>query len=98
MLAIGRALMGRPRLLLLDEPSLGLSPTLVAFIFEIIRELREEDGYPVLLVEQNANQALEMADRGYVLESGRVVLQGSSRELRDNEELQRAYLGRGASG
>ena len=94
MLSIGRALMARPHLLLLDEPSLGLSPTFVEFIFETIEELRRDDGYTILLVEQNANQALGLADRGYVLETGRIVLQGGSRALLDNEDLQRAYLGR----
>jgi branched-chain amino acid transport system ATP-binding protein len=98
MLAIGRALMANPKLLLLDEPSLGLSPTFVEFIFQSIREFREKDGYTILLVEQNANQALELADRGYVIESGRVVLEGSSQSLRDNEALQMAYLGKGAKG
>jgi branched-chain amino acid transport system ATP-binding protein len=96
MLAIGRALMARPELLLMDEPSLGLSPTLVEFIFETVRELRSKDGYTILLVEQNASQALNLADRGYVMETGRVVLQGESRALRDNEEVQKAYLGRSA--
>jgi branched-chain amino acid transport system ATP-binding protein len=96
MLAIGRALMANPKMLLLDEPSLGLSPTFVQFIFESIREFREKDGYTILLVEQNANQALDLADRGYVLETGRVVLQGKPQALRDNEKLQRAYLGKGA--
>ena len=95
MLAIGRALMAKPELLLLDEPSLGLSPNFVEFIFEIIQELREKDGYTLLLVEQNANQALNLADRGYVLETGRVVLQGTCQALRDNEQLQMAYLGKG---
>jgi len=96
MVAIGRALMASPELLLMDEPSLGLSPALVEFIFETIQELRKKDGYTILLVEQNANQALNMADRGYVMETGRVVLQGESQALRDNEEVQRAYLGRSA--
>lgn len=95
MLAIGRALMAKPELLLLDEPSLGLSPYFVEFIFETIQELREKDGYTLLLVEQNANQALNLADRGYVLETGRVVLQGTCQALRDNEQLQMAYLGKG---
>jgi len=95
MLAIGRALMAKPELLLLDEPSLGLSPNFVEFIFEIIQELREKDGYTLLLVEQNANQALNLADRGYVLETGQVVLQGTCQALRDNEQLQMAYLGKG---
>jgi branched-chain amino acid transport system ATP-binding protein len=96
MLAIGRALMAKPELLLLDEPSLGLSPTFVEFIFEIIQDLRNQDGYTILLVEQNANQALNLADRGYVLETGRVVLQGKCQALRDNEQLQKAYLGKGS--
>ena len=96
MVAIGRALMASPELLLMDEPSLGLSPALVEFIFETIQELRNKDGYTILLVEQNANQALNMADRGYVMETGRVVLQGESQALRDNEEVQKAYLGRSA--
>ena len=94
MLAIGRALMARPILLLMDEPSLGLSPALVEFIFETIHELREKDEYTILLVEQNASQALEVADRGYVLETGRIVLEGASKILSENEEVQRAYLGR----
>lgn len=94
MLAIGRALMARPILLLMDEPSLGLSPALVEFIFETIHELREKDEYTILLVEQNASQALEVADRGYVLETGRIVLEGASKILSENEEVQKAYLGR----
>ena len=94
MLAIGRALMARPILLLMDEPSLGLSPALVEFIFETIHELREKDKYTILLVEQNASQALEVADRGYVLETGRIVLEGASKMLSENEEVQKAYLGR----
>jgi branched-chain amino acid transport system ATP-binding protein len=88
--------MANPKLLLLDEPSLGLSPTLVEFIFQTIQELREMDGYTILLVEQNANQALNLADRGYVLETGRVVLEGESKALRDTVEVQKAYLGRSA--
>ena len=96
MLAIGRALMSKPRLLLMDEPSLGLSPNFVEFVFDTIHELREKDGYTILLVEQNANQALGVADRGYVLETGRIVLEGESQALCDNEEVQRAYLGRSA--
>ena len=95
MLAIGRALMAKPELLLLDEPSLGLSPNFVEFIFETIQELREKDGYTLLLVEQNANQALNLADRGYVLETGKIVLQGTCQALRDNQQLQVAYLGKG---
>ena len=94
MLAIGRGLMAKPSLFLMDEPSLGLAPVLVEFIFETIHALREKDGYTILLVEQNANQALDVADRGYVLETGRIVLEGQSKALRDNEEVQRAYLGK----
>jgi branched-chain amino acid transport system ATP-binding protein len=97
MLSIGRALMANPQLLILDEPSLGLSPTFVEFIFESIREFREKDGYTILLVEQNAVQALEMADRGYVLETGKVVMEGTCQALLDNEQLQIAYLGKGKS-
>jgi len=96
MLAIGRALLAKPQLLLMDEPSLGLSPTFVEFVFETIHELREKDGYTILLVEQNANQALDVADRGYVLETGRIAIEGVAQALRDNEEVQRAYLGRSA--
>jgi branched-chain amino acid transport system ATP-binding protein len=92
MLAIGRALMSRPRLLLLDEPSLGLAPIMVQKIFEVIQKIRQEGG-TVLLVEQNARQALEVADRGYVLETGRVILEGPAQELRMNEGVEKAYLG-----
>ena len=97
MLAIGRGLMAKPSLFLMDEPSLGLAPVLVEFIFETIHDLREKDGYTILLVEQNANQALDVADRGYVLETGRIVLEGESEALRGNEEVQRAYLGKAAA-
>ncbi len=92
MLAIGRALMCRPRVLLLDEPSLGLSPLLVQQIFGIIREINEQ-GMTILLVEQNALQALSLAHRGYVLQTGRVVLSGTAAELRRNETVRKAYLG-----
>jgi branched-chain amino acid transport system ATP-binding protein len=92
MLTIGRALMSRPRLLMLDEPSLGLMPTLVKEIFEIIKEIHAE-GTTILLVEQNARKALAVADRGYVLETGRIVLQGSAEELRSNDEVRKSYLG-----
>jgi branched-chain amino acid transport system ATP-binding protein len=92
MLAMGRALMARPRLLLLDEPSLGLAPFLVKEIFRIIREINQR-GTTVLLVEQNANMALEAAGRGYVLETGEVVLADTGRALLANPEVQRAYLG-----
>ncbi|MDR2155504.1 MAG: ABC transporter ATP-binding protein [Burkholderiaceae bacterium] len=92
MLAIGRALMSRPRLLLLDEPTLGLAPQIIAQIFDIIRAIRDE-GVTVFLVEQNANKALHVADRGYVLETGRVVLQDSAANLLTNDAIRRAYLG-----
>jgi branched-chain amino acid transport system ATP-binding protein len=94
MLAIGRALLSRPKVLLLDEPSMGLAPRIVHEIFEHIARLRRERGMTILLVEQNARAALAIADRGYVLETGRVVLQGSSEELLANKDVQRAYLGR----
>ena len=94
MLAIARALMSRPQLMIMDEPSLGLSPVLVEFIIDTIHELRDKDGYTILLVEQNANQALAVADRGYVMETGRIVLEGDSQTLRNNEEVQNAYLGK----
>lgn len=92
MLAIGRALMSRPRLLLFDEPSLGLAPVIVEQIFQVIRQIKEQ-GRTVLLVEQNAYQALNIADRAYVLETGMVKLSGTSAELLSNEEIKRAYLG-----
>jgi branched-chain amino acid transport system ATP-binding protein len=94
MLAIGRALMTRPRVLLLDEPSLGLAPILVQQIFEIIREINGR-GMTILLVEQNAVQALAVASRGYVLQTGHVVIGGSAQELRENETVRMAYLGEG---
>ena len=93
MLALGRALMQRPRLLLLDEPSLGLAPRLVAEIFRIVRELNEKEGLSVLVVEQNANLALETSRRAYVLEVGRVAVAGTSDELRRHESVRRSYLG-----
>jgi len=93
MLAIGRSLLSRPRLLLLDEPSMGLAPRIVQEIFSHISRLRTELGLTILLVEQNARAALAIADRGYVLETGRVVLQGSSEDLLANRDVQRAYLG-----
>lgn len=92
MLAIGRALMGRPQLLLLDEPSLGLAPLLVAAIFDTIRQLKRE-GATILLVEQNARLALDIADRAYVLETGRVTLQGPAIELKHNPQVEHTYLG-----
>ena len=92
MLCIGRALMARPRMLLLDEPSLGLAPILVKQIFEAITEINRERGITILLVEQNAYQALKIANRGYVLATGRVVLEGTGRELLANPEIRAAYL------
>ncbi|QMV53379.1 high-affinity branched-chain amino acid ABC transporter ATP-binding protein LivF [Ewingella americana] len=92
MLAIGRALMSQPRLLLLDEPSLGLAPIIIQQIFDTIQQLREE-GMTIFLVEQNANQALKLADRGYVLENGHVVLEDSGTALLANEAVRSAYLG-----
>ena len=92
MLAIGRALMSQPRLLLLDEPSLGLAPIIIQQIFDTIEQLRKE-GMTIFLVEQNANQALKLADRGYVLENGHVVLEDSGEALLSNEAVRSAYLG-----
>ena len=93
MLALARALMLRPRLLLLDEPSLGLAPRVVRELFDVVRRLNADDGVAVLVVEQNASLALESAGRAYVLEAGRVAVEGASDELRDNEALRRSYLG-----
>jgi branched-chain amino acid transport system ATP-binding protein len=95
MLAIGRALMARPRLLLLDEPSMGLAPVLVEQIFEKITHINSQQGTTILLVEQNALMALEVADRGYVLQSGDVALHGSAAELMNDETVRKAYLGEG---
>jgi branched-chain amino acid transport system ATP-binding protein len=92
MLAIGRALMAEPRLLLLDEPSMGLGPLFVQTIFEIIRTIRDQ-GVTVLLVEQNAAKALQLADRGYVLETGRIVLQDTAAVLLRDDRVRMAYLG-----
>ena len=92
MLAIGRALMSRPRLLLLDEPSLGLAPLLVRQIFGAIRELNESEGLTILLVEQNAHHALKLAHRGYVLVNGQITMQGTGRELLARPEIRAAYL------
>ncbi len=93
MLAIARSLMARPKLLMLDEPSLGLAPIIVQQIFSIIKELRAL-GNTILLVEQNAKAALNIADRGYVMETGQILLEGTSKELFDNRDVQRAYLGK----
>ncbi len=92
MLAMGRALMSKPKLLLLDEPSLGLAPIMVEKIFSAIQKVRQEGG-TILLVEQNARQALEIADRGYVIETGSIILEGSAAELKTNAEVEKAYLG-----
>jgi branched-chain amino acid transport system ATP-binding protein len=92
MLSIGRALMARPRILLLDEPSMGLSPVLVETIFRTVIDINR-DGTTVLLVEQNAAMALEIANRGYVIESGTIVLDASAAELRESEGVRRSYLG-----
>ena len=93
MVAMGRALMSKPRLLLMDEPSMGLAPILVERSFEIIRQVHES-GVAMLIVEQNANVSLSIADRGYVLSTGRIVLEGKASELAENEDLRKAYLGR----
>jgi len=93
MLAISRALMARPRLLLLDEPSLGLAPLVLQLIFRMIPKINRENGTTILLVEQNANMALKIAHRGYVLENGRITLEGAAESLLNNEEVKRAYLG-----
>ena len=93
MLAIGRALMSQPKLLLLDEPSLGLAPLMVERIFEVIRELKRQ-GVTMLLVEQNVHNALDVADRVYVMETGRMVLDGPASELKHNSLVEQSYLGR----
>jgi branched-chain amino acid transport system ATP-binding protein len=93
MLAVARGLMGRPKLLLLDEPSLGLAPIIVQQLFAVLQQIRLR-GTTILLVEQNAHMALSIADRGYVLETGRLIMEGSSAELLGNEEVRAAYLGR----
>ena len=92
MLAVGRALMSRPKLIMMDEPSLGLAPIVVRGIFDIIKEINRK-GVTVLLIEQNANMALQIADIGYVLETGRITLSGPGRELMTNEQVKKAYLG-----
>lgn len=98
MLVIGRALMGHPKLIMLDEPSLGLAPMLVKEIFHIIREIKETSDVSVLIVEQNARAALELADYGYVMENGRIVLDGPADQLRENEDIKEFYLGLNTSG
>ncbi len=98
MLVIGRALMAKPRLVLLDEPSLGLAPLIVAEIFALVETLRRQEGIAFLVVEQNAKVALRIADYGYVLENGRIVLYGTGPELRENEDIKEFYLGMSLSG
>nr|WP_097188786.1 ABC transporter ATP-binding protein [Ornithinimicrobium cerasi] len=98
MLAIGRALMSRPKLLMLDEPSLGLAPLLVQEIFGYIKRLNTETGLTVLVIEQNARRALEVADHGYIMEQGRIVLEGPAAELRENPDVKEFYLGLGEEG
>ena len=93
MLAISRGLMARPRILLLDEPSLGLAPLIIKQIFEIIRQINKENNTTIFLVEQNANQALKLADRGYVMENGRITLVDSAENLLNNDNVRKAYLG-----
>jgi branched-chain amino acid transport system ATP-binding protein len=93
MLAIARALMARPRLIMMDEPSMGLAPLVMKDIFSVVKRLRDE-GNTVLLVEQNARAALGIADRGYVLETGRIIMEGTAENLLSNRDVQRAYLGR----
>ena len=95
MLAIARALMARPKVLLLDEPSMGLAPIVTSQIYEQIRHLNRDEGISILLVEQNARLALNLAHRGYVIETGRIVMEGQSHELKQSNEIQRAYLGKG---
>jgi branched-chain amino acid transport system ATP-binding protein len=98
MCAIGRALMANPKMILLDEPSMGLAPQIVEEIFEIVRRLNQDEGVSFLLAEQNTNIALRYADYGYVLENGRVVMDGAAKELRTNEDVKEFYLGLSASG
>ena len=98
MTAIGRALMARPKMILLDEPSMGLAPQLVEEIFEIVQDLNEQEKVCFLLAEQNTNIALRYADYGYILENGRVVMDGDAAELRENEDVKEFYLGIGGEG
>jgi branched-chain amino acid transport system ATP-binding protein len=93
MLAVSRALMAKPQLLLLDEPSMGLAPLIIKQIFEIIKKINQENNVTVFLVEQNANQALQIADRGYVIENGKITISGSADSLLNNQDVQKAYLG-----
>ena len=98
MLALGRALMSKPKMILLDEPSMGLAPQLVEEIFEIVKDLNQREGVSFLLAEQNTNIALRYADYGYVLENGRIVMDGEGVELRENEDVKEFYLGMGGAG
>jgi len=98
MLVMGRALMAHPKLLLLDEPSLGLAPLIVKEIFRIIRRINEEQGTTIILVEQNANMALQIAHYGYVMENGKIVMEGAAEDLKENPDIKEFYLGMGASG
>lgn len=98
MMVIGRALMAKPKLILLDEPSLGLAPLIVAEIFELVKKMKDEENVTFLLVEQNARMALSISDHGYVLENGRIVLDGTGKELRENEDVKEFYLGMNLSG
>ncbi|SHI18783.1 ABC transporter ATP-binding protein [Clostridium intestinale] len=93
MLAIGRALMSKPKLIMMDEPSLGLAPIIVKELFGIIKKINKEEGVTVLLIEQNANAALKIADIGYIMETGKIILEGAGKELLTNEEVKKAYLG-----
>lgn len=93
MLAMSRALMARPEVMLLDEPSMGLAPLIIKQIFQIIKKINSESNTTIFLVEQNANQALQIADRGYVIENGAILLTGSAKSLLDNQDIQKAYLG-----
>ena len=93
MLAIARSLMSRPKLLMLDEPSLGLAPVIVTEVYKIIEEIRRDEGTSILLVEQNANKALGVADYGYVLVTGNIVMEGTGKELAANDDVRKAYLG-----
>ena len=93
MLAVSRALMAKPQLLLLDEPSMGLAPLIIKQIFEIIKKINQENNVTIFLVEQNANQALQIADRGYVIENGKITITGSAGSLLTNQDVQKAYLG-----
>ena len=93
MLAVGRALMSKPKVIMMDEPSLGLAPIIVQGIFDIIKEINRQ-GVTVLLIEQNANMALHIADIGYVLETGRITMSGPGKELLQNDDVKKAYLGK----